>query len=252
MVKNKDRVFKRSKRPSTAVIPEYTVYRPNAAECVKQSCPNPVDVFLLMYPPTLREITVEMSNLYSTQTKGKQLNLSMDELLTFYGILIASGYSSVPRRHMYWSVDNDVHNESISGAMRRNRFDDIMASIHVVDNTKITDDPFFKVRPIFSELNHSYKIMPFQEWLSVDESMIPYYGRHGCKEFIKGKPIRFGYKVWSLASSSGYMASPHPVPHGAILWIAHSPPRDRVGSGTQRYHRFGRASSGASRLQVLP
>ncbi|TWW69316.1 Chimeric ERCC6-PGBD3 protein [Takifugu flavidus] len=205
VVKNKDRVFKRSKRPSTAVIPEYTVYRPNAAECVKQSCSNPVDVFLLMYPPTLREITVEMSNLYSTQTKGKQLNLSMDELLTFYGILIASGYSSVPRRHMYWSVDNDVHNESISGAMRRNRFDDIMASVHVVDNTKITDDPFFKVRPIFSELNHSYKIMPFHEWLSVDESMIPYYGQHGCKQFIKGKPIRFGYKVWSLASSSGYM-----------------------------------------------
>ncbi len=205
VVKNKDRVFKRSKRPSPAVIPEHTVYRPNAAECVKQCCPNPVDVFLLMYPPTLREITVEMSNLYSSQTKGKQLNLSMDELLTFYGILIASGYSSVPRRHMYWSVDNDVHNESISGAMRRNRFDDIMASVHVVDNTKITDDPFFKVRPIFSELNHSYKIMPFQEWLSVDESMIPYYGRHGCKQFIKGKPIRFGNKVWSLASSSGYM-----------------------------------------------
>ncbi|KAF3833303.1 hypothetical protein F7725_026968, partial [Dissostichus mawsoni] len=69
----------------------------------------------------------------------------MEELLTFYGILITSGYSSVPRRHMYWSLDSDVHNESISDAMRRNRFDEIMASIHVVDNTKITDDPFFKV-----------------------------------------------------------------------------------------------------------
>lgn len=42
------------------------------------------------------------------------------------------------------------------------------------------------------------------------------------------------------------------VPHGAILWITHSPPRDRVGSETQRYDRFGRASSSASRLQVLP
>lgn len=87
----------------------------------------------------------------------------------------------------------------------RNRFDEIMASIHVVVNTKITDDPFFKVRPISSELNQSYKVMPFQEWLSVDESMIQYYGRHGCKQFIKGKPIRFGYKLWSLASSSRYM-----------------------------------------------
>ncbi|KAJ8376175.1 hypothetical protein SKAU_G00067550 [Synaphobranchus kaupii] len=85
-----------------------------------------------------------MSNLYSTQTKDKQLNLSMDELLTFYGILITCGYSSVPRRHLHWSVDSDVHNESISDAMRRNRFDEIMASVHVVDNTKITDDPFFK------------------------------------------------------------------------------------------------------------
>lgn len=53
----------------------------------------------------------------------------------------------------------------------------------MVDNTKIT------VRPIFSELNQSYKVRPFQEWLSVDESMIPYYGSHGCKQFIKCKPI---------------------------------------------------------------
>lgn len=102
--------------------------------------------------------------------------LRMDELLTFYGILITSGHGSFPRRHMYWSLVSDVHNESSSDAMRRNRFDETMASLYVGDNTKITGDPFFKVRPIFSELNHSYKVMPFQEWLSVDESMIPYYG----------------------------------------------------------------------------
>ena len=53
-----------------------------------------MDIFLLMYLPTPREISIEMSKLYSTQTKEKQLNLSMDELLTFYGILITSGYSS--------------------------------------------------------------------------------------------------------------------------------------------------------------
>lgn len=67
-----------------------------------------MDVFLLMYPPTLREITIEMSNLFSTQTKAKQLHMSMDELLTFYGILLASGYSTVPRRRMHWSLGSDV------------------------------------------------------------------------------------------------------------------------------------------------
>lgn len=34
--------------------------------------------------------------------------------------------------------------------------------------------------------------------------MVPYFGRHSCKMFIKGKPIRFGYKEWILCSSSGY------------------------------------------------
>lgn len=145
VVKNKDRVFKQSDRPATTVIPKHIVYSPNAAEFLKQSHPTPVYVFLLMYPPTLRETTREMSNLYSTQTKDKQLYLRMDELLTFYGILITSGYSSVPRRHMYLSLDSEVHNESISDAMRRNRFDEIMASLHVVDNTKITDDYFLKL-----------------------------------------------------------------------------------------------------------
>lgn len=35
--------------------------------------------------------------------------------------------------------------------------------------------------------------------------MVPYYGRHGAKQHIHGKPIRFGYKVWVLASRLGYI-----------------------------------------------
>ena len=162
-------------------------------------------MFLLMYPPTLWELTVEMSNLSSMQTKGKALDLSMDELLTFYGILLTSGYSSVPQRHMYWSYYPDVYNESISNAIRSNRFDEIMVSIHLVDISKATEDPFYKVRPIFSALNDTYKMMPHTKRLSIDESMIPYYGRHGCKQFIRGKPTWFGYKLWSLASPTGYL-----------------------------------------------
>ena len=35
----------------------------------------------------------------------------------------------------------------------------------------------------------------FAHNLSIDEEMIPYFGRHSYKMFIKGKPIRFG-GVW--------------------------------------------------------
>ena len=29
----------------------------------------------------------------------------------------------------------------------------------------------------------------------MDEVMIPYYGRHSAKQYIRGKPIRYGFKV---------------------------------------------------------
>lgn len=28
--------------------------------------------------------------------------------------------------------------------------------------------------------------------------MIPFYGKHYAKQYIKGKPIRFGFKNWAL------------------------------------------------------
>ena len=44
----------------------------------------------------------------------------------------------------------------------------------------------------------------FEKDLSIDEQMVPYFGRHSAKMFIRGKRTRFGYKNWVLASSDGY------------------------------------------------
>ena len=41
----------------------------------------------------------------------------------------------------------------------------------------------------------------------VDESMIPYYGSHGTKQFIRGKPIRFRLR---LSTSDGYLFHAEP------------------------------------------
>ena len=45
----------------------------------------------------------------------------------------------------------------------------------------------------------------FNKLLSVDESMVPYFGRHSAKMFIKGKPICFGFKISCLCGSDGYL-----------------------------------------------
>ena len=61
-----------------------------------------------------------------------------------------------------------------------------------------------KVKPLYDILNE--KLRRFDVGyvdLSIDESMMPYCVPHSCKQFIRGKPIRFGYKLWVLASSTG-------------------------------------------------
>ncbi|XP_065651194.1 piggyBac transposable element-derived protein 3-like [Hydra vulgaris] len=44
----------------------------------------------------------------------------------------------------------------------------------------------------------------FEQHSLVDEMMVRYCGHQGLKKFIRGKPIRFGHKLWSLCGSSGY------------------------------------------------
>ncbi|XP_045135687.1 piggyBac transposable element-derived protein 3-like [Portunus trituberculatus] len=87
-------------------------------------------------------------------------------------------------------MEPDVRNELIASSMRRNRFDEIMKHLHAAENTDLDkEDKFAKVRPILDIL---------------DESMVPYYGGHPTKQFIRGKPIRWGYKAWIAASPLGY------------------------------------------------
>jgi len=42
------------------------------------------------------------------------------------------------------------------------------------------------------------------------KSMVPYYGRHSAKQFVRGKPIRFGFKAWSLNTPLGYCVQMDP------------------------------------------
>uniref|UniRef100_A0A914D9N9 PiggyBac transposable element-derived protein domain-containing protein n=1 Tax=Acrobeloides nanus TaxID=290746 RepID=A0A914D9N9_9BILA len=44
-----------------------------------------------------------------------------------------------------------------------------------------------------------------EENLCIDESITPYFGRHPSKQFLKGKPLRCGYKSWSLCNKDGYL-----------------------------------------------
>lgn len=118
----------------------------------------------------------------------------------FSGILVASGPLNYPRRRMYWSSKAIMKNEAVCSSISQKRFELIFSKLHFVDNSAIQNDPnkFAKVQPLLDRLNKAFiKHGPACSHFSVDECIVPYYGRHGAKQFIRGKPIRFGYKVYS-------------------------------------------------------
>jgi hypothetical protein len=46
----------------------------------------------------------------------------------------------------------------------------------------------------------------YETYFSIDESTVPYFVRHGCKQYIRGKTIQFGYKFWCGATRLGYIS----------------------------------------------
>ena len=91
--------------------------------------------------------------------------------------------------------------------MSRETFLSITQNIHLADNNVLDkNDMLAKVRPYLNILNENFtQFNIFTKNLSIDEQMIPYFGKHSNKMFIKGKPVRFNYKAWCLCSSTGYL-----------------------------------------------
>ena len=125
------------------------------------------------------------------------ISVMIEELRVFSGILIISGYHPVPRRRMYWSQSPDVHNEAFSTVMRRDRFDDIMKNNHFNATDDLgKNDKYAKLRPLINHLQRKFMEHYAPERnISHDEAMVEYFGKHSCKQAIRNKPIRFGYKI---------------------------------------------------------
>lgn len=132
----------------------------------------------------------------------------MDEIYVLFGALLLSGYSKYPNKMMYIGLP-DVP-PILQNSIRLNRFESFLRHVHLNDNSKMGNeterDRLYKLRPLLDHLNVVFQTHGgLEENLSIDESMIPYYGKHYAKQFIKCKPIRFGFKNWALCTSSGYL-----------------------------------------------
>ena len=150
-------------------------------------------MFELFLDGTVIEHLTKETVRYAVHRGNHSFETSSADMKAFLGILIVSGYSCVPRRRMFWENQSDSRNELIANSMRRDKFEEILRYIHAADNNNLdSSDKFAKVRPLLNIINERFIRFASAfgpKIVSIDESMIPYYGRHSSKQFIRSKPI---------------------------------------------------------------
>ena len=167
---------------------------------------SPYQCFHLFWNNDLIEFIKSQTIAYAGSKGYHTFTVSEIEIRAALGILLCSGYNHQPSRRSYWDIKNDLGCLMITECMSRNRFEEILKFLHFADNNNLDlTDKYTKIRPLINQLKETFKMFFIPEQnLSYDESMIEYYGRHSCKQSIRNKPIRFGFKAWSLYKTDGY------------------------------------------------
>lgn len=168
---------------------------------------SPFQLWELLFCASIMNLIVSQTKTYARREKNNSdFEVSHGEIRAFLGIILLSGYHKLPHEQHYWSSQPDLGVKIVTRSMSRQRFNKLKTVLHFADNQNLPPgDKLAEIRRIYTSLNKNLvKYGIFHEKLSIDESMVPYYGRHSAKMFIKGKPIRFGYKLWGLCGNDGY------------------------------------------------
>ena len=206
-LKNKDRVW--SDKVSESKVPEF-IELPFIP--VPDNCNSPYDFFKLFIDDEFIDQIVEESVSYATlcNQTGHAAKINHSSMRVFQAVMFITGYSTPANRKMFWEMREDGMNMLVKKNIARDDFISIIRYSHFA-STPNPDDRFWKVRMLFDKLNATAKKFVRQpEHVAVDEGMIKYFGPHPLKQFMRGKPTRFGYKIWILATSDGQLLACQP------------------------------------------
>ncbi|CAH0730745.1 unnamed protein product, partial [Brenthis ino] len=143
------------------------------------------------------------TNMYSLQTTGRSINLTVDELRSFLAIKVIMGIVSMPSYLDYWSINTRF--SLVADVMPLKRYQLIRRYLHFVDNNKTNSDPYFKIRPVIEKIRQNCLKIEEETRFSIDEMVIPYKGTKAGKkrQYNPRKPRKWGFKNFVRAGASG-------------------------------------------------
>lgn len=180
------------------------------------------DVFRLFFTDHIINHIVIETNRYAEQVKAsitkpksrvhKWTDTNADEIELFFALLLWMGLCRFPSITDYWSSD-EVYKNELPKYMSRNRFQLILRMLHFSDNENTTQtgdnpDRLRKIRPLLNLLTERFQyVMVPPEDVCIDETLVPFRGRVGFRQYIKNKRHKFGIKLYKLCIKDGYTYS---------------------------------------------
>ncbi|PSN38182.1 hypothetical protein C0J52_15046 [Blattella germanica] len=170
---------------------------------------TPVEYFRYFFTNEVIQYIVGQTNLYSIQCRpNKSVGVSHSEIEQFIGTSLFMSIIQLPATRHYWN--SYLGHPAVNEVMSCNRWEEIKRFIHFCDNSNSVPasspnhDKLFKIRPLLDKLRERLLLVPKEEFLAVDEQIIPTKCRSSLKQYNPKKPHKWGFKAFVLSGVSGF------------------------------------------------
>ena len=124
-------------------------------------------------------------------------------LKDIYGYLAAfllMGKIRMTNQYDYWDTSKYL-GSSVKNIISRNKFLFVSKYLHINDNSKSDGSILYKINPLQEIIDNWSKYYSPSKEITLDESVVPFYGRSGYTVYNPAKPDKWGYKCFTLSDS---------------------------------------------------
>ncbi|KAE9542526.1 hypothetical protein AGLY_003387 [Aphis glycines] len=178
---------------------------------------QPIDFFNLLLTNDFFEFIVRETNnyaadLYMNRSSDKSritkwIDIDVNELKVFFGLLLHTGTIKMPKMSDYWKTDELFNLNCFREKMSRNRYMLIMRALHFCKNPEAGEEApsrIYKVEKVLDYFNkRMHDVYQPCKNLSLDESMVLWRGRLLFRQYIKNKRHKYGVKLYMLTENQG-------------------------------------------------
>ncbi|XP_046728478.1 piggyBac transposable element-derived protein 4-like isoform X2 [Silurus meridionalis] len=200
------------------ITPQPPVFRPSRTpgpQLNPTASYTVLQLFQLFLSTSVLQTILINTNAYGEKLKKgpKQWkDLSMNDLYSYLLLVIFMGLVKVRSLKDYWRKSDTFKIPFPAHVMSSRKFFTISSALHLSDPEVDAEnvrkrgtaafDRLCKIKPMYLQMRDACKnyFHPYQN-IAIDERMVATKARNGLKQYIKGKPTKWGYKLFVLADS---------------------------------------------------